>query len=277
MIDTTEVASHYAGEQLTQRLVAALDAAGFSGRPVSVQDLAPLDQFHTRGLAATADLARAAGIAAADAVLDVGSGLGGPSRYLAATCGCTVEGIDLSPAFVDAARYLAKRAGLADKVTYAAGDALALPYADGSFDVAWTQHVAMNIADRDRFYAGLHRVLRPGGRLAVYDIVAGSGEALHFPVPWSRVPDTSFLMTPGAMRSTLEHHGFTVRSWTDRTADGVAWFEQQRAARAQATAQPQRLGLHLAMGPDFQGMTVNLARNLAEGRARLLEAVLVRG
>ncbi len=103
---------------------------------------------------------------------------------------------------------------------------------------------------------------------------AGSGEALHFPVPWSRVPETSFLMTPAAMRSTLERHGFTVQSWTDRTAEGVAWFEQQRAARAQATAEPQRLGLHLAMGPDFQGMTVNLARNLAEGRARMLEAVL---
>ncbi len=276
MIDTTRVATHYAGEQLKQRLVEALDAAGLSGRSVSVQELAPLDQFHTRGLAATADLASAAGIVAADAVLDVGAGLGGPSRYLAATCGCTVEGIDLSPAFVEAARYLAERAGLADKVSYAAGDALALPYDEESFDVAWTQHVAMNIADRDRLYAGIRRVLRPGGRLATYDVVSGSGEALHFPVPWSRVPDTSFVMAPDAMRSILEHHGLTVRSWTDRTAEGVAWFEQQRAARAEAVAQPHRLGLHLAMGPDFQGMTVNLARNLAEGRARVIEAVLVR-
>lgn len=276
MIDTTRVATHYAGEQLKQRLVEALDAAGLSGRPVSVQELAPLDQFHTRGLAATADLASAAGIVAADAVLDVGAGLGGPSRYLAATCGCTVEGIDLSPAFVEAARYLAERAGLADKVSYAAGDALALPYDEESFDVAWTQHVAMNIADRDRLYAGIRRVLRPGGRLATYDVVSGSGEALHFPVLWSRVPDTSFVMAPDAMRSILEHHGLTVRSWTDRTAEGVAWFEQQRAARAEAVAQPHRLGLHLAMGPDFQGMTVNLARNLAEGRARVIEAVLVR-
>ncbi len=134
----------------------------------------------------------------------------------------------------------------------------------------------MNIADHDRLYAEIRRVLRPGGKLAAYDIVAGSGEALHFPVPWSRVPDTSFVMTPAAMRSTLERHGFTVQSWVDRTVEGVSWFEQQRAARAQSTAQPQRLGLHLAMGPDFQEMTVNLARNLAEGRARVIEAVLVR-
>ena len=276
MIDTTQVATHYVGDGLTQRLIEALDAAGFSEGTVSVQDLAPLDQFHTRGLAATVDLARAADIAAGNVVLDVGSGLGGPSRYLAATYGCSVQGIDLSPAFVEAADYLAGRAGLADKVFYRAGDALALPFADESFDVTWTQHVAMNIADRDRLYAEIRRVLRPGGKLAAYDIVAGSGEALHFPVPWSRVPETSFVMPPDAMRSTLERHGFAVQSWTDRTAEGVAWFEQQRAARAQAIAQPQRLGLHLAMGPDFAGMTVNLARNLAEGRARVIEAVLLR-
>ncbi len=276
MIDTTQVASHYAGNGLKERLIEALDAAGFSRLPVSVQDLAPLDQFHTRGLAATVDLARAAGIAAEDAVLDVGSGLGGPSRYLAATYGCTVKGIDLSPAFVEAAEHLAERAGLADKVSYTAGNALALPFADGSFDVAWTQHVAMNIADRDRLYAEIHRVLRPGGRLAAYDVVVGSGETLYFPVPWSRMPETSFVMEPSAMRSMLEHQGFIVQNWTDRTAEGVAWFEQQRAARAQAAAQPQRFGLHLAMGPDFQGMTVNLARNLSEGRARVIEAVLVR-
>ena len=276
MIDTTLVATHYAGHGLKDRLAEALDAAGFSGRPVGVQDLAPLDQFHTRGLAATVDLARAAGIVAEDVVLDIGSGLGGPSRYLAATFGCTVEGIDLSPAFVEAADYLADRAGLAEKVSYAAGDALALPFADASFDVAWTQHVAMNIADRDRLYSEVHRVLRPGGRLAAYDVVTGSGGSLHFPVPWSRAPETSFVMAPDAMRSMLARHGFAVRSWTDRTAACVAWFEQQRAARAQAVGQPQRLGLHLAMGADFQGMTVNLARNLAEDRARVIEAIFVR-
>ncbi len=273
MIDVTKVAAHYAGGELTERLAAALVEAGLSGHPLAVADLAPLDQFHTRGLAATADLARAAGIRAADAVLDIGSGLGGPSRYLAATYGCTVQGIDLSPAFVEAARYLAERAGLADQVSYSTGDALALPFADGSFDVAWTQHVAMNIADRDRLYAGIHRVLRPDGRLAIYDIVAGSGEALHYPVPWSRVPETSFVMEPASMRATLERHGFAVKSWTDRTAEGVAWFAQQRVARA--AGQP-RLGLHLAMGPDFPAMTANLARNLVEGRAAVIEAVLVK-
>jgi SAM-dependent methyltransferase len=276
MTDTMPLAEHYAGGGLASRLAAALQAAGLSGHPLAGADLAPLDQFHTRGLAATVELSRAAGIATQDAVIDVGSGLGGPSRYLAATYGCTVQGIDLSPAFVEAATYLAERTGLTDRVTYAQGDALALPFADGGFDVAWSQHVAMNIADRDRLYAEIHRVLKPGGRFAVYDVLAGPEGPPHFPVPWSRGPETSFLVDPATMRAVLERQGFTVRDWVDRTVDGVAWVGQQAALRAKAAAGAPRLGLHLAMGEDFPKMSANLGRNLLEGRVGLLQAVLSR-
>ena len=276
MPDVTQVAAHYGKHGLVDRIAASLQAAGLSG-PLTIQDLAPLDQFHTRGLAATVELGRAAGLKAGDLVLDVGCGLGGPSRYLAATYGCTVQGIDLSADFVAAATDLAERTGLAHTVSYAPGNALALPFPDGSFDVAWTQHVAMNIGDRSRLYAEIHRVLRPGGRLAAYDVVAGSGEALHFPVPWSRGPETSHLMTAPAMRTMLEAQGFTALHWVDRTADALAWFEQQRAARESGTAPQSRLGLHLVMGEDFPVMAANLGRNLAEGRVGLIEAVLTRG
>lgn len=274
--DATPTEVHYAGEDLTNRLMAALDAAGLSGHQISAADLAPLDQFHTRGLAATVELGRAAELKAGDAVIGVGSGLGGPSRYLAATYGCTVQGIDLSQAFVNAASYLAERTGLVGRVSYMQGNALALPFADASFDVAWSQHVAMNIANRDHLYGEIHRVLRPGGRFAVYDVVARSGGAPHFPVPWSRESGNSFLLTPAAMQAVLERQGFTVQSWADRTADGVAWVGQQRAADAQAGASGRPLGLHLAMGEDFPRMSANLGRNLLESRVGLLQAVVVR-
>lgn len=285
MNEAAKVLQHYGRSDIRTKLEAALEAAfgaaGLADKILSPADLAPLDQFHTRGMAATIELAEAARIARGAAVIDIGSGLGGPSRYLATKFGCHVTGVDLSPAFVEAAAWLAGRAGLADKVAYDCADALALPYGDGQFDLAWTQHVAMNIADRARLYGEIHRVLKPGGRLAIYDVVAGAGGPLHFPVPWSRTPETSFLVTPHSMRATLQQADFKVTDWQDRTEAAVAWFaEQQKTRAAQASAPmplpPPPLGLHIAMGADFPTLAANLGRNLKEGRAGIIQAVLER-
>jgi SAM-dependent methyltransferase len=273
MVEPASVVRHYGSGDLTEKLKAALTAAGFGNRRLSPTDLAPLDQFHSRGLAATVDLAQALDISPGASVLDIGSGLGGPSRYLAATFGCEVRGIDLSPSFVDAAVYLAERTGLGGKVAYECGDALSLPYQDESFDVAWTQHVAMNIANRSQLYGEAFRVLRSCGRLAIYDVVSGDGGPLHFPVPWAAGLETSHVVSPGVMRVALEGQGFRIVSWVDRTDVGIGWFAERQKAQTAAEGQPP-IGLHIVMGPDFPIMSNNLARNLREGRAGLVEAVL---
>src|SRR5579884_1576989 len=165
------VRDYYRASGLTERLKTALTTLGPEDQRLTPQQLGALDQFHTRGLAATAELAKLTGISAEMAVLDVGSGLGGPARFLAATFGCRVTGIDLSEPFVDAARYLTARTGQGDKVAFQAASALELPFADGSFDAVLLQHVAMNIADRARLYREIRRVLKQGGRFATFDVV----------------------------------------------------------------------------------------------------------
>src|SRR6201995_2894674 len=179
------VRDHYRASGLTGRLKTALTLLGPENQRLTPQQLGALDQFHTRGLAATAELAELAGITADMSVLDIGSGVGGPARFLAATYGCHVAGVDLSEPFVDAARYLTQRTGQSGRVSFETASALELPFEDGHFDVGLLQHVAMNVADRTRLYREIRRVLKLSGRFAIYDVVLNSGDP-HYPVPWAR-------------------------------------------------------------------------------------------
>ena len=275
MNDTDRIEQHYGQASLIERLQQALNADGLGEKALGVRDLAALDQFHSRGLEATVELAQALQIDRHARVLDIGSGLGGPSRYLAANYGCSVTGIDLNQPYVDAAKFLAERTGLADKVSYSCANALSLPFDADTFDLAWTQHVAMNIADRATLYSEAFRVLRPGGQLAIYDVVAASDAPLHYPVPWALTAQTSFLVTAEQMRTLLLEQKFRVTAWSDSTQAGIDWFTQREKALASRPAR-HALGLHVVMGPGFAEMTKNLARNLREGRAALIQAIVTK-
>jgi SAM-dependent methyltransferase len=275
MPDPLTVPNHYGTADLTERVDRALKQAGFDADNLTWSDLAPLDQFHVRGLAATKELAEGLRLATGSTVIDIRCGLGGAARYLAATHGCQVAGIDLSRPFVDVARTLTERVGLSSNITYQQADALDLPFPDHTFDHAWTQHVAMNITDKGRFYANIHRVLKPAGRLAIYDVVAGDVEPLIFPVPWARRPEISFVVAMDTLRDVVTKAGFEEISWADKTEAAIAWFADQKAAQRSAVA-ASPLGIHVVMGPGFPEMAANLSRNLMENRARLIQAIVRR-
>jgi ubiquinone/menaquinone biosynthesis C-methylase UbiE len=271
--DTASVSRHYeAGVDDCDALVATVTAlVDKIEPPLTAQKLAAFDQFHFGGLAMTAELARRAKLKTGDVVLDAGSGLGGPSRFLAETVGCRVIGIDLTPAYVAVAQLLAARAGLAGTVTYDVGSITAMSFADAHFDAIWTQHVVMNISDRAGLYREFRRVLKPGGRLAFFDPIAASGaEAPYFPVPWAETPALSTLLTADATRAALEQAGFEVTALDDVTETALGAMAQRQAP---TTAAPPPLSLGTVMGPRMREMVSNFARNLTEGRIRLVMGI----
>jgi ubiquinone/menaquinone biosynthesis C-methylase UbiE len=268
------VADHYKRRELGDVILTALEAAGKDIEHLTPDDLAPVDEFHSGGRNATLRLAQLAQIKDGERVLDVGCGIGGPSRYLASRLGCQVTGLDFTAEFVALAEMLARRTRLADKVAYRRGDALDLPFPDGSFDVVWSQNAAMNIADRDRLYSEMRRVLTPAGRLALQEIAAGPAGEPFYPTPWATDKSISFLSTPESTRAALERSGFRVLVWQDTTEEAL----QQQTARTKAieTGSLPPLGLNILIGEAFPTVTKNMLRNLQEGRLKLFNAVLQR-
>lgn len=272
--DFYSVEAHYQHQGLEAEILAALVAAGRDPDNLKPEELAPIDEFHIRGRKATLELARQLNLVESSKVLDVGSGLGGPSRCLALEFGCHVTGIDLCEEYCRVAEMFAHRLGLDSLVSYLHGNALELPFDDAVYDLLWTQHMAMNIADKDKLYSEMWRVLKPGGALAIYDILAGAGGPVRFPVPWAREPSTSFLLSTQRMRDMLESIGFEVLIWRDTTETARSWFRHLgEKIRAEG---PLPLGIHLLFGPDFRLMAQNQVRNLEENRIAVIEAVVRR-
>ncbi len=265
------IQAHYGRSELAEVIFTALEQAGIDVRQLSLEALAPIDEFHIRGRAATLELAQAAGLRSTMHVLDIGSGIGGTSRCLAKEFGCRVTGIDLTDEYCQLAAMLTAKVGLDGLIDYRQGDATNLPFEDNAFDVVWTEHVAMNIPDKRRFYGEMYRVLKPGGTLAIYDVLTGAAGPVLFPVPWARTPETSFLVSPEELRQLLGDAGFTVSDWQDTTAEARVWFVNL-AERIRRDGFPV-LGFHLLMGHDFRVMAQNQGRNLEEGRISLGQVV----
>lgn len=267
---TELVTSHYTPDHLAGAFDRVLQSWGLEETQLTPSQLAPLDQFHVGGEAATLALGALAGVGPTTRVLDIGGGFGGPARTLAATYGCSVVVLDLTEAYCEVGELLTRRSGLSDKITFRRGDALAIPFPDGAFDLVWTQHSSMNIADKQRMYAEAFRVLRPGGRLALFEIMAGTATPLRFPVPWAPDDTINFLSSPGDIQALLTQIGFRTLQWEDLTDTTVA---ATRGLSRPATPPP---GLHLVLGEDFLERARNMFRNLAEHRTALIRALLER-
>lgn len=263
------VQSHYANADLLDRMVRVLEVMGENPDNPSPEAVARLDQMHVRGDAATKELHELLGIEPDHSVLDVGCGIAGPARALARRVGCPVTGLDLTTDFCTCARELNFLLGLEDLVEIVEGSALDMPFEDESFDIVVTQHASMNIQDKDSLYREVARVLEPGGRFGLYDIMAGPGGDARFPAPWASNAEHSFLESADQVRARIEASGLRVVSWEDVTPSALAWLAEQKAAREARAARgdkepPAPAGL--LMGKSAPEKLKNMARNLHEAR-----------
>ena len=268
-----EVEKHYGDRSvdLEEKIIQALRKEGKDINHLVWTDLNGLDEFHLRKREATVEMASLLNLQPETRVLDAGSGLGGPSRYLASEYGCHINGIDLSGVFCDVARSFARRFGFEDRLSYQQGSVLDLPFADDSFDVTWTQHVSMNIENKTGFFTELARVLKPDGMLACYDIISGSGEPIDFPVPWAKTQKISFLASAEEQKQAITNAGLDILSWDDKSQEALAWLETAQEKFRAGDARP--LGSKLFLGEMFSEVMSNQVRNFQSGRTRVVQII----
>ncbi len=258
------IRGHYGWSGLMERIEQELRQHGIDPQRVTVDQLAPVDNFHWQRLAGTLALARLAAITGGDRVLDVGGGIGGPARQLAHRFGCHVTTLDVTPEYCAVGKTLTIWTQLMDRVSFVCGNALAMPFPDSSFDVVWTQHASMNIPNKARLYSEVARVVRRGGRFALYDVFAGPNQPIHFPVPWASDQSFSFLLSLEDTRALIREAGFREMRWM--TGQELQTELERPDAAGEDAAATIELDSGLLNGPDGPLMGANVQRNMEEGR-----------
>ncbi len=262
------IESHYHKEGLFEDIIYRLKDQEIDLSSVKRSDIAGVDEFHVRGAAVSKELAREIDLNRLE-VLDVGCGLGGPCRMLADEFNCRVTGIDLSNEYIRTARELSKLVKLDHRTKFVVGDAVNLPFDDNAFDVVWTQHVQMNVSDKERFYSEIKRVLKPGGSFLYYDIFKNNDVEVKYPMPWASSADHSFLFKVNEMKEILNDLGFEKLTVTNETQASIDFFEELIAKLKKYG--PPKMGLNVLMGESTKPKLLNLLGHL-KSDALMLES-----
>jgi len=266
-----QVASYYGRENLEDKILGMLRDAGKNLDQLRADDLAAIDEFHLGGREATQALAEFMQLRPGTHLLDVGCGIGGPARFFASR-GCQVTGIDLTDEFLRVAGSLTRRVKLDDKIKFRQGSALKLPFDAHTFDGAYTIHVCMNVADKGGVIREVARVLKPGGRFTIYDLVRTSDAALAFPLPWAQTPETSFVASMDDYRREVQAAGFRIEHQRDRRQFALEFMQRRMA---QGASGPLAMGIHVLMGEQAPLMLKNVNMAIANGALSPIELIAV--
>lgn len=268
------IQDYYTPNDLYNKIINGINEIGKDLSKITIDDLQPVDEFHIRGDAATKELIRLASFTPDMHILDVGCGIGGSTRRLHHETGCRVTGIDLSEEYIDVAERLTALLNMQEKVGFDAASALELPYEDNTFDGAWSIQMNMNVEDKLGWLRELFRVMKPGGRAVLYEVVGNKNTPVYHPVPWAQDASMSFLIPPEPFRKVITDAGFEIEVWNDKTDVARQAFSQMTEPKGEPEL--PELGVHLLVGRDIRTKAWNLHRNLEEERVSLIETVAVK-
>jgi len=262
MANDEVVSKHYSHGSLLAAIEGALSKLGKTTDSVTIEELAPVDEFHIGGRVATEHFLEQLNFSGQSHVLDVGCGLGGAARFVANRYNHQVTGIDLTQEYIDTGNALCAWVKLDRHITLQQGSALSMPFPDEAFDGGYMLHVGMNIEDKARLFSEIYRVLRPGARFGVYDVMRIQEGELTYPVPWAADKSTSELATPEQYKQALDDAGFAVSAENNRRDFALEFFKQLRA-KVEAAGGPPPLGLHTLMQESTSEKIKNMIDNIA--------------
>ena len=265
--------NQYGQKDLSDNILATLQKESLNTAELIKEALAPIEELHLRGSAATFELAQKVDLNEKMKVLDIGSGIGGPARKLASRFGCHVTGLDLSKEYCRAAEVINDHIGLRNKIKIQQGNALEMPFNDDAFDAAFLQHVLMNIEDKSRLFSQVSRILRPKGRLAINTVCFGIKSPVHYPVIWANSSDISFLLSADDLQILINESGFKQLSWNDDTKKVLEGIERARTKPRSDKPRPINPGLFVW---DISTKWRNIVRNLKEERIVVIQAIFER-
>jgi ubiquinone/menaquinone biosynthesis C-methylase UbiE len=267
--------TQYQTTTLYENILEQIISSGVDKKSITTKHTSAFDEFHVRGREVTKGIFNNIELNDTSQVLDIGCGPGGTCRMIAEKYNCDVTGIDITEEYIRTAKKLSKLTKTDKLTSFLTADANKLPFINSSFNLIITQHVQMNIEDKERFYSEISRTIRSGGRFVYYDIFkAINDNNISYPLPWADNREQSFMAHRTAIHNILASYGFIPETFTNQTQDSSKALQKLLTKIADGSFNIE--GQKLFMGDDTINKLTNLFNQLNNGTLEMESAVWIK-